>query len=504
MAKPSADQLVDALQRLRLVEPQALESLLRDQPAARTDPDTLLRLLVARNLLTSYQSSRLADGAWSELVVGGYKLLYQNASGTFARVFRAESLDDGSTVALKLLREKWQTDRATVTAFRREAEIGLRLHHPNIVRVLDVGCDSGRHYFTMEFVEGGTLRDVVRVRGRFSPVEACRCVRQLASALDHAFKRNVLHGDLRSTNVLVGADGVPKLIDFGVAGSATTASTLDKPAGRQTVEYAALEKGTSAPPGDPRTDLFFLGAVFYELLAGEPPFPPTSDYDERSRFERYVNVPPLRRSCPDVPECVLAVVEKLMRLNPNERYQTPAEVLSDLNRVLAELDRSTGEDGQTERQTVLVVENRPHVQQALRERLTREGLRVLILGDWRRAVRRVEEVRPSGTLVVASCLGREASAAANEFVRLAGWATQRLVLLVDARQFRWCEPLGRRPHVTVLRQPVAAKTLLPYLTGTTDGADTADRPQTTAGPETADRCDSASEGSGSTDQPPSS
>ncbi|NOX56281.1 MAG: protein kinase [Planctomycetes bacterium] len=470
MGSSSLEELERTLVDLRLVALDELQRALSPPDESARTAEVLLNRLQKAGLLTPYQVEKLLAGETDELVVGGYKLLYRNAAGTFARVFRACSLEDGRTVALKLLRRRWCDDRETVAAFRREAEIGLRLHHPNIVRIFDVGVHEAagrtpRPYFTMEFVEGGHLRDFVNTRGRLSAGEAVRCVRDIASALDHALQRGVCHGDLKMTNVLMSADGVPKLIDFGVASPSGRAA--EAPRRRQTVEYATLEKGTGAPPGDPRTDLFFLGAILYELLAGEPPFPPTKDYDERALLSRYSNVRPIRQLVPELSPRLAEVVDRLMHLNPNERYQTPAEVIPDLTRVLRELSPEQsqiagggGQDAAGERATVLVIENRPKLQDAMRKLLSDAGFRVLILGDWHRAVRRLQEAQPECTIVVASALGAEAARACSQVAQVAVDNQTAVVVVLSSKQESLRKSLPRAPNICVLTQPIDAARLL--------------------------------------------
>lgn len=300
-------------------------------------PD-VLELMERRQILTSLQTTRILKGQTDGLVLGQYKLLYRNASGSFARVFRAVSLDGQKTVALKLLRERWASDPEAVAGFEREARICQRFVHPNIVPIYDVGSQGEFHYFTMEFVEGGNLRDFVRIRNSISPAEAAQCVYEICSGLEYALAHGATHRDLKLTNVLMSSNGVARLVDFGLAGAESPSRAGTSDGVHRALEYASLERGTNAPNNDPRTDIFFAGAIFYELLSGQSPWQRTRDREERKQLDRYTGSLPLRETHPNLPQNMLAIVEKMMQVRPEARYQTAGEVRADLRTALRELN----------------------------------------------------------------------------------------------------------------------------------------------------------------------
>ena len=171
MSSQQTDELCRTLARLQLVEKTPLEECLRQLPPGAEISD-LLRQLENKHLLTSFQVMRLQKGDIDGLVLGRYKLMYRNASGSFARVYRAGSLDDGRMLGLKVLRQRWAEDPRTVASFHREAELGKKLKHKNIVPIYEVGSQGDYHYFTMDFIVGGNLRDFINIRKTLSPVEA--------------------------------------------------------------------------------------------------------------------------------------------------------------------------------------------------------------------------------------------------------------------------------------------------------------------------------------------
>lgn len=430
MASAEVNQIYQTLLRLRLVDQRQLDDCLVG-PAA-SSKEVFLQTLERKGLLTSYQSSQLKkwDGNPTGLVLGHYALLYHNASGSFARVFRAKDLNTGAMLGLKVLRSRYAKDPKSIAEFKREAELGKTLKHDNIVPIYEVGQDQGEFYLSMEFVEGGNLRDFINIRKKLSVEEATKATHDMASALQYALEKGLTHRDLKLTNVLMSTRGVAKLVDFGLAGldpNAANDANVSESAQRA-VEYATLEKNTGVPRNDPRSDIYFLGAIYYELLTGVPALPRTKDASERSEFHRYANVKPIREHDPSLPNGVVAVIEKLMHINPKVRYQSAAEVVSDFRHLLADYetpppiaattasmaasseprndtsldtaDVSTSAAPGSNAPMVLCVEVRIKHQDVLRGYLNKHGYRVLMFSDMHRAVSRVLGANPPGMVVI--------------------------------------------------------------------------------------------------------
>lgn len=450
MTFSSLQNFQNYLTQSRLVDPQQLQDCVTRIQAKGPSIDALIRELEQRHYLTPYQVSKLSKRETDGLRLGRYKLLYRNASGSFARVFRGCSVDDGQMVGIKVLRQRWAEDPRTVNLFRREGELGKRLKHKNIVPIYEVGSDGSQHYLTMEFVEGGNFRELLKSRGKFSVSEASRYVLDMAEGLDYALGLGLTHRDLKLTNVLLSAQGVAKLVDFGLAGQDASMTTMEEEVDRA-VEYATLERSTNAPDNDPRSDLYFLGAIFYELLTGVSPYPPTKSREERKQPSRYRNIRPIRQVNPGVPPAVMAVVDQLMQINPNERYQTPQEVIRDLQTIcgarpgdsIASDDdgpeefapASNGDKGSA--RTILCVENRTKQQDSLREYFSKHGYRVLLLRDALRAVSRVESDPPQGLIVMGDSLGEgDEAVKAYEKVVASCRRTKTPVVLVLSRKQR--------------------------------------------------------------------
>jgi serine/threonine protein kinase len=468
MSFKTIDQLGQALVRSRLATAEQVEQCRSELGPLDQSPEKLLRVMEHHQYVTAYQTSILSKGSLDGLVLGDYKLMYKNASGSFARVFRACSLKDGQMVGLKVLRQRWASDVKSVQQFHREAELCMKLKHPNIVPIYDVGSQGEYHYFTMEFVEGGNLKDFMRIRHKLSPKEATRCVLELALGLGHALSQGVTHRDLKLTNVLMSATGVAKLVDFGLAGE-------EEGGGVRALEYATIEDATSAPPNDPRSDLFFLGVIYYELVTGTPPYPSTRSREERSRLARYTSIRPIRQLEPNIPRGVEAIVERLLKIEPSLRYQTPQEVAADLRAILIELGGTPPENGQinglivTDSQpmpsipnssaiTVMCIEGRTKHQDVLRTYLTKHGYRVLMLSDVQRGLNRIATAPPDCLILFGDSIGDEV-ATAYEKVRTRPTGKPGVIAVLSEKQKDLQAALKLTPNTRILVQPIKIRSL---------------------------------------------
>jgi tetratricopeptide (TPR) repeat protein/tRNA A-37 threonylcarbamoyl transferase component Bud32 len=268
------------------------------------------------------------------LPVPGYEGLEEIGRGGMGVVYKARHLKLNRVVALKMIRAADFAGPETHDRFQREAEAAARLQHPNIVQVFEVGAHDGRPFFSLEFVEGGSLAQ--KLAGTPLPAaEAARLVQTLARAVHHAHERGVLHRDLKPGNVLLSAAGVPKITDFGLAkrldveGSATrTGAVLGTPG------YMAPEQAEGAGRRlGPATDVWALGAILYECLTGRPPFGGATVLETLDQVRGHEPVPPARLN-PRVPRDLETVCLKCLHKDPARRYGAAAALADDLGRVL--------------------------------------------------------------------------------------------------------------------------------------------------------------------------
>tara|TARA_R110002111_G_scaffold247140_2_gene310050 strand:+ start:51613 stop:53106 length:1494 start_codon:yes stop_codon:yes gene_type:complete len=466
--KKLSEQVVD----LQLVSQQDMDACLHELQTNSTDDEKLIRLLERKNFITSFQAGRLKNNELEGLVLGGNKLMYQNASGSFARVYRAASLADGRMIGIKVLRQRWAQDPETVKMFHREAEVCKQFQHKNIVPIYDVGVQENIHFFTMDFVEGGNLRDFITIRKKLSPLEAINYTVDICEGLEYANRLGYTHRDMKPTNVLMSIQGVAKLIDFGLAGEDDTSGAGE--AHQRAVEYGTLEKSTGAPRNDPRSDLYFVGTIFYELLSGKPPFPRTKDVEERKRPSRYSQVPSITSLEPNLPEPVVNVLEKLMAYQPQQRYQSATEAIQDLLEARAQLD-TAGSNNQpsiaaevknsAEQElkfaiappTILCVEKRSKNQDVLRDYLTKHGYRVLILSDAERALNRIKENAPDCVVFMEDSIGAGAVEAFHKALEMDPDLAAILVLSEKNAEVK--KTLQKTDRSRILVQPIKIRNL---------------------------------------------
>jgi serine/threonine protein kinase len=312
---------------LRLVTAEQIDECRDESGSLGSDGQGLLRTLERKGYVTPFQTHKLLKGDQDGYFLGGYRLLYKIASGSFGRVFRADDPQTRTIVAVKVLRRRWTGNPHSVDLFEREAKLGMSLRHPNIVSILSIGKDplSQQYYIVMEFVEGGNLRDFLAIRKKLEPAEALRLLEEATSGLAYAFSKGVTHRDMKLTNILISAQGGAKLVDFGLAGF----SASDEGEGDQvdrSVDYAGLEKASGVRSGDVRSDIYFLGCVFYEMLTGRSPLLMTKDKHVRQQKERFLNVPAISGAEVTAPRQVFELLETMMSLDPKRRYQTPTQL----------------------------------------------------------------------------------------------------------------------------------------------------------------------------------
>jgi beta-lactam-binding protein with PASTA domain/predicted Ser/Thr protein kinase len=268
----------------------------------------------------------------SDSVVGErYRVEARIGQGGMAEVYRGFDPVLNRTVAIKVLLPQFARDAGFVARFRREAQAAARLNQPNIVGVYDTGADGDRQYIVMEFVEGRTLAEFLAGGRRLTPMQSVELTQKIGAALASAHAQGIVHRDIKPGNVMVTRDGTVKVMDFGIARMQTDITAPQTSSVIGTPTYLSPEQAQGQVV-DARSDLYSLGCVLYELLAGRPPF--TGDTPVAIAYKQ-VNetpVPPSAHNA-DVPPRLDAVVMKCLAKNPANRYQSAEELSADLERV---------------------------------------------------------------------------------------------------------------------------------------------------------------------------
>jgi serine/threonine protein kinase len=435
------------------------------------EPEPLLRALERKGHLTPWQSQKLLKGDSDGYFLGGYRLLYRIASGSFGRVFRADDRHTGQVVAIKVLRRRWSDEKRTINLFEREGKVGRSLQHPNIVSILAVDRDaaSQQYYIVMEFVEGGNLRDFLGIRKKLAPSEALRLLEEATAGLAYAHSQGVTHRDIKLTNILISTQGEAKLVDFGLAGIYSNETDGKKTKQYRTVDYAGLERATGATPGDVRSDIFFLGCVLYEMLTGKSPLDAPADPRARMKKQRFDQIPALLK--PELiegPPAVFHLLKTMLAYNPQDRYQTPGQLLEAVRDVRRELEggpttassaRSSGE------RSVFVVEKNARFQDAFRDALKKLGYRVFLSADPTVALNRYR-LKPFDAIIIDVAGGDEDSV--TRFDQILDEAARQHrpcagILLLAENQEDWARNVERRPTVEIMVRPLTLRQVVEKL-----------------------------------------
>jgi eukaryotic-like serine/threonine-protein kinase len=432
------------------------------------DPEQFKQALLRRELVTNYQLEKLLKGDRGGYYYGDYKVLYLIGRGTFARVYRAVHRHTGQVRALKVLRNQHFKEKKAREQFMREGEMGKALRHPNIVSLLEAVAEQYACYIVMEFIEGQNLREFLKRRGSFEPLEATRLATDICRGLDYAFQRGVIHRDLKASNVLVSSLGQAKLLDFGLAGVDDSDAELEKQENTRTIDYAALERATGVRKDDTRSDIFFLGCIYYQMLCGRTALEETRDRLARLSRTRLEAIVPITELLPKLQGEIVNIVNKAIALDPEARYQTPSEMLGDL---LAVGDKSsTGGNGSGHKalgpsgkqRTLMIIEQNPKVLDSLRTQFKDKGYRVLVSADPQRpAGLFTDSNRPADcVLFSASSIGEESLEAFNNFGELPQTKSVPAVLLLSPKQQSWTSRAKTSDIHATATAPIKMKELL--------------------------------------------
>jgi len=273
--------------------------------------------------------------------LGNYRIIKKLGNGAMGEVYLADQLSMARRVAFKILSSHLTSDERFVKRFIREARAAGTMNHPHIVHVYDVGKVNNVYYFSMEYVDGETVKTYLKREGKIPPVRALDIAIQICTALQHAYDHNIVHRDVKPDNIMLTKTGQAKLADLGLAKQITQQSADLTQAGITvgTPHYMAPEQA-KAEPVDIRSDIYSLGATLYHTLSGKPPFSGSTPVGILMKHASETP-PPLKETVPDLPKELYRAINRMMAKDPRHRFQTPQDALTALKNAR---DQLTGEN----------------------------------------------------------------------------------------------------------------------------------------------------------------
>jgi tetratricopeptide (TPR) repeat protein len=263
------------------------------------------------------------------MLAGRYQIVKMLGEGGMGAVYRAHDIELEREVAIKVIRPELARNAQVLQRFKQELILARQVTHRNIIRIFDLGQAEGMRFITMEFIEGQDVAHILAARGKLPAPEAASIIAQVARGLEAAHLEGVVHRDLKPQNIMMDAQGKASVMDFGIARSMDASNMTRTGALLGTPTYMSPEQAQGVKV-DARSDLYTLGIIFYELLAGKPPF--EADNPMATLVRRIQERPtPLIEVEPTVPKSLNEVVMKMLATKPEDRYQNAAEILADLD-----------------------------------------------------------------------------------------------------------------------------------------------------------------------------
>ncbi len=273
------------------------------------------------------------------LRIGNYEIIGKIGDGGLGTVYKARQISMSRDVALKVLHKKWLSDEEFKKRFLLEARLAGRLSHQNLIQVYDVGRDRGIYFFSMEFVDGETVEDIIEREGPLETPRAVDIVIQVLRAITYIKRFDIVHRDIKPGNVMTSAGGLVKLGDFGFVKSkldpviATEGEVLGTP------DYISPEQAMGMENIDWRSDQYSLGCSLYHMITGKPPYEGSGSSVMRQHIKS--DLPDPRTINPKIPDSVIQIMERMMAKDPNDRYQDTNQFFEDLELVKMGHDPST-------------------------------------------------------------------------------------------------------------------------------------------------------------------
>ncbi len=265
-----------------------------------------------------------------------YEIVEKIGSGGMSLVYKARCSLLNRYVAVKILRPEFTSDEGFVKKFRQESQAAASLSHQNIVGIYDVGEDQDIHYIVMEYIEGKTLKQLIKEKTRIEPFQAAEIAQQICKALVHAHKNHIVHRDIKPHNILMTKEGTAKVTDFGIARAVTSSTVTNTGSVIGSVHYFSPEQARGGYI-DEKSDLYSLGIVLYEMVTGKVPFEGESPISIALKHLQESVIPPAQ-IMDGIPAGLEQIIMKATQKDPGSRYETATEMLEDLKAFLKNHD----------------------------------------------------------------------------------------------------------------------------------------------------------------------
>ena len=326
-----------------LVTELQVRECLHEQEQARKadrDPDELEQIMLKKGFMTEQEihAVKTALGRITRdeekgepLRIGNYEIIGKIGDGGLGTVYKARQISMSRDVALKVLHKKWLTDEEFKKRFLLEARLAGRLSHQNLIQVYDVGRDRGIYYFSMEFVDGETVEDLIEREGPLETVKAIDVVIQVLRSITYIKRFDIVHRDIKPGNIMMTRNGLVKLGDFGFVKSkldpviATEGEVLGTP------DYISPEQAMGMESIDWRSDQYSLGCTLYHMLTGKPPYEGSGSSVMRQHIK--ADLPDPRTINAKIPDSVIQILERMMAKDPQDRYLDTDQFFEDLELV---------------------------------------------------------------------------------------------------------------------------------------------------------------------------
>ncbi len=372
----------------RLITPDQFDA---SMDKARTIGKPLAEVLVADSLLDLATADRMTKalkrilrderaksegGVLMKKQIGGYKLVRRIGEGGMGEVYLAEQLTMHRTVALKILHAKWADDEEFRKRFLLEARAVGKLSHQNLIQVFDVGKYQGLYYFSMEFIDGVTVDDLIRHEGSLGVEKVIDITLQVCEALTYLSVHGIVHRDIKPANIMMTKDGLVKLGDFGFIQSGYDAELMQEGSTIGTPDYISPEQARGERNLDVRSDIYSLGASLFHMVAGRTLYTGSCSKVMRDHIES--QPPDLRKLSPNLPQGLVRIIEKMTAKLPIDRHQSPAEVAKELEVLKIELAGGEGSLPTSRSGILNIIAAEKDRIDDLERQLSKAGTRVLV------------------------------------------------------------------------------------------------------------------------------